>query len=59
MKTYIPIIVLLLCGCVHKPEATHAISTASLSGHLDAIHSNLSRVNGKAVVIESWLKSSR
>jgi hypothetical protein len=47
---------LLLSGCAaSKPDAS--VSTSALSGHLDKVSNNLSRVDGKSVVIESWLQS--
>ncbi len=44
-----------LSGCVsHKPTGNE---TAALSGHIENVQQNLSRVDGKAVVIEQWLRS--
>jgi hypothetical protein len=41
-------------GCAsHKPTGNE---TAALSGHIENVQENLSRVDGKAVVIEAWLR---
>lgn len=47
----------LLSGCSTREKPAPAVSTASLSGHLDRIEDNLSRSDAKAVVIRKWLQS--
>lgn len=46
-----------LAGCAATPKTTPVVSTSALTGHLEQINSRLSSVDGKSVVIESWLKS--
>jgi hypothetical protein len=49
------LIIFGVSGCVsHKPRGDQ---TAALSGHIKNVQQNLSRVDGKAVVIEQWLRS--
>jgi hypothetical protein len=61
MAALVTILILLIfgsfLGCAATPKTASAISTSALSGHLDHINAGLSRVDGKSVVIESWLKS--
>jgi len=61
MAALITILILLiagsLLGCAAAPKPTPAVSTEALSSHLDQINAGLSRVDGKSLVIESWLKS--
>jgi hypothetical protein len=51
---FIAIVMGLLCGCSHPASP---ISVVSSVDRLSAIQSNLSAVDGKAVVIEEYLKS--
>jgi len=51
---FISTILLLLSGCAHQPST---ISTASANDHITAVQNNLSAVDGKAKVVENWLKS--
>jgi hypothetical protein len=45
----------LFASCSHKELASNQISV--LSNHIERVQDNLSRVDGKAVVIEKWLRS--
>lgn len=45
----------LLVGCAHRPAGNDL--TAPARGHLELVQDNLSRVDGKAAVVESWLRS--
>jgi len=42
-----------ICDC----HPASPISVASATDHISAVQGNLSAVDGKAVVIENWLKS--
>jgi len=44
----------IFAGCAHTPST---ISVKPASDHITAIQGNLSAVDGKAVVVEQWLKS--
>jgi hypothetical protein len=61
MSALITILILLiagsLLGCAVTPKPAPTVSTVALTGRLDRINAGLSRVDGKSVVIESWLKS--
>ena len=50
---YAILIGVLLTGCAHNPTA---ISVAPAQDSITSIQNNLSRVDGKAVVIEAYLK---
>lgn len=49
------LLLLLITGCA--PQPSHGTETAALSGHIARVQENLSRVDGKAAVIEQWLRS--
>ena len=49
------LLLLLITGCAHR--SGRGTETAALSGHIARVQENLSRVDGKAVVIEQWLRS--
>lgn len=46
-----------MSGCAHRPTSVSVVSTAALSGHLDQINGDLSAADGKAVIVEQWLKT--
>ena len=56
MKTTLLLVAALLTGCA-LPQKTNQPVTASVASHLDITAGDLSRVDGKAVVIEKWLQS--
>jgi hypothetical protein len=51
---FIAVVLGFLCGCSHPASP---ISTAGAVDSLSAIQGNLSAVDGKAVVVEEYLKS--
>jgi len=53
---FISTILLCVGGCSHPASP---ISVASATDHISAVQGNLSAVDGKAVVIEDWLKSHK
>lgn len=57
MKQNILLIMLALTACSTRPKAAPSVDTGALTGHLDRIQSNLSRVDGKSLVIKSWLET--
>lgn len=55
MKLIILLLVALgIAGCAHKPVP--APSTAPVAGHIDNAYNALSGADGKAVLIESWIR---
>jgi len=57
MKKLLFIAFLLMAGCVH--QSAPAVDTSKVSSSLGQISSNLSAIDGKSVVIEKWLKSTK
>jgi len=49
------LLLLLITGCAHR--SGRGTETGALSGHIARVQENLSRVDGKAAVIEQWLRS--
>lgn len=54
MVIFMASLISILSGCSHPASP---ISVASATDHISAVQGNLSAVDGKAVVIENWLKS--
>jgi len=54
MVIFMASLISILSGCSHLASP---ISVASATDHISAVQGNLSAVDGKAVVIENWLKS--
>ena len=49
------ILVLGMTGCTHQISV--GSQTTALTGHLDRVQDNLSKVDSKSVVIEQYLRS--
>jgi len=52
---YLPFIVMFFVGCTHAPVSTFPTQDP----HLNAAISDIDRIDGKAVVVEKYLMSTK